>query len=518
MSVVEEVGPTTLELSPGEQHTAPTSYAHSLKDAVTLSVPIALSEIFDHTQLIDLIFIGWLNDKDDIAAASLAIAWFNLWDTTFWGFMTAIDTLLAQAEGTGQAKNYAICTGNSLVIVFFMTFVVAGLMALCAPIMKLVGQDPSLANEAGGFVLKLIPGLFPMYLNEVLRKFMRTQDHLAPIVWLALLGNGVKMLLNWLLIFVASWGIDGAAWATSMSHTAMFLLTLFYLRWKREMFKETLPIFSMANMTWTKIKPFWKLGFEGALSGTLDDWSFEITTLLASRLGTVAISAHSLMLRLMFFTYYCFAFPIGIAASTRVGQLTGSQKPRDAKISSRTFIILISSIQTAIALVIFFGRDAIAKILTNEEDIRALLVQLMPIACVFMIPDAAAYVFDGIFTGLAKQKIQIWTNLIGYWVLAVPVGAALAFATNLGIYGLWWGLCVGVYSLSFVCFVFYFNIDWEKESKQSIERIHKLGTKDDISDIVLSESDLMESDQGSLSASLLQAAGVATTVSSRSLP
>ena len=78
-------------------------------------------------------------------------------------------------------------------------------------------------------------------------------------------------------------------------------------------------------------------------------------------------------------------------------------------------------------------------------------------ACHFQV----AYIFDGIFTGLAKQKIQIWTNLIGYWVLAVPVGAALAFATNLGIYGLWWGLCVGVYSLSFVCFVFYFNIDFQ---------------------------------------------------------
>jgi MATE family multidrug resistance protein len=35
-------------------------------------------------------------------------------------------------------------------------------------------------------------------------------------------------------------------------------------------------------------------------------------------------------------------------------------------------------------------------------------------------------------------------NLIGYWLLALPIGGWLALRGGAGLVGLWWGLCGGL--------------------------------------------------------------------------
>ena len=146
--------------------TAQISYRQHAVEVSKLTYPIILSEFFQNTiPVMDIAFVGQLG-KQDLAAAALATVWFNLWNATMLGFMTAIDTLLAQSYGANQADTFAKWTGNSLVIVLLMTCIVSGMVALCGPAMRLVGQDSELADAAGEFSYRLIPGLFPYYLSR----------------------------------------------------------------------------------------------------------------------------------------------------------------------------------------------------------------------------------------------------------------------------------------------------------------------------------------------------------------
>ena len=184
------------------------SYRQHLVDVTKITYPIILSEIFQNTlPVMDIVFVGHLG-KQDLAAAALATVWFNLWNATMMGFMTAIDTLLAQSFGAKQYKHVGVWTGSSLIIIFLTTLVVSGMVALCGPAMHLFGQDPQLADAAGEFAIRLIPGLFPYYLFKVLTKFLQTQNKTAPGVWIGILANAMNALFNWGLIFVAGWGIN----------------------------------------------------------------------------------------------------------------------------------------------------------------------------------------------------------------------------------------------------------------------------------------------------------------------
>mmetsp|Transcript_569 Transcript_569/g.1125 ORF Transcript_569/g.1125 Transcript_569/m.1125 type:complete len:526 (-) Transcript_569:64-1641(-) len=452
------------------------SYRQHLVDVSKLTYPIILSEVFQNIlPVMDIAFVGQLG-KDELAACALATVWFNLWNSTMMGFMTAIDTFLSQSYGANQHDNFAVWTGNSLIIVFLAAIPVSGLIALCGPVMKLFGQDPDLADAAGEFSFRLIPGLFPYYLFKVLTKYLQTQNRLAPGVWIGVLANAMNALFNWGLIYAADWGLVGAPWATSLTRLMELLLIVLYMYIKKNDLRTTWPVFSRDNLHYSVLKPFWKVAISGALSFSAEAWSFEITTILAGLLGTVSLDAHIITLTIATFIYLSFPFAVGIAASIRVGQLIGDQKSKDAKRSSHTSYFLSTTTQAILIVILWPCADILASVFSSDEEVVHLVSQLIPISCVFMMGDAIQATNGGVFRGLGRQKIVLWLNILGFWMLAVPIGAVLTFAVGLGVFGLWWGMVVGIYLSSIFGLWLLSRVDWDHEAKKTLKRLSTIAS------------------------------------------
>ena len=62
----------------------------------------------------------------------------------------------------------------------------------------------------------------------------------------------------------------------------------------------------------------------GALMLGLEAWSFELSTMLASYLGTTSLDAHAIVLNIIAFTFVSCPLALSIASSIRVGHLLGS--------------------------------------------------------------------------------------------------------------------------------------------------------------------------------------------------
>ena len=136
--------------------------------------------------------------------------------------------------------------------------------------LHLFGQDPHLADMAGEFSFRLLPGLFPYYLFKILTKYLQTQNRLAPGVWIGVLANGMNALFNWALIFEAGWGIAGAPWATTLTRAAEFVMIIGYVQFQKKNLRETWPRFDKENLSFDVLRPFWKLAISGALSITAE--------------------------------------------------------------------------------------------------------------------------------------------------------------------------------------------------------------------------------------------------------
>jgi MATE family multidrug resistance protein len=71
--------------------------------------------------------------------------------------------------------------------------------------------------------------------------------------------------------------------------------------------------------------------------------------------------------------------------------------------------------------------------------------------------DGTQVVSIGILRGTADTHTPMLVNLLGYWLIGLPISAALGFGTGLGPRGLWWGLTVG---LILVALVLVWRVRW----------------------------------------------------------
>jgi multidrug resistance protein, MATE family len=61
--------------------------------------------------------------------------------------------------------------------------------------------------------------------------------------------------------------------------------------------------------------------------------------------------------------------------------------------------------------------------------------------------------------GLGETRVPMIANLVGYWVLGLPLGLILCFVLKWGVYGMWIGLTV-----SLVIIASMLLVRWHRDS------------------------------------------------------
>ena len=97
---------------------------------------------------------------------------------------------------------------------------------------------------------------------------------------------------------------------------------------------------------------------------------------------------------------------------------------------------------TAILLISF--APWLARVFTTDPGILAAAAALIPIAGVFQVVDGIQGVSSGILRGAGDTRVPMLSNLAGYAVFGLPIGAWLCFYSGWGAPGIWWGLSVGL--------------------------------------------------------------------------
>ena len=69
---------------------------------------------------------------------------------------------------------------------------------------------------------------------------------------------------------------------------------------------------------------------------------------------------------------------------------------------------------------------------------------LLLLAALWQVSDGIQITALGALRAIQDVNIPMYITLIAYWVIALPLGYYLGFFTNLGVYGVWIGLVVGL--------------------------------------------------------------------------
>jgi MATE family multidrug resistance protein len=98
--------------------------------------------------------------------------------------------------------------------------------------------------------------------------------------------------------------------------------------------------------------------------------------------------------------------------------------------------------------VFFVAPKALISLYTRDPRMLVAGPSLLYIAAAFQIFDGIQTVSTGALRGLGETRVPMYANLIGYWVMGLPLGFILCFVLKWGIYGMWIGLTLALIVIS----------------------------------------------------------------------
>ncbi len=261
--------------------------------------------------------------------------------------------------------------------------------------------------------------------------FRGVQDAKTPL-YVALALNGMNLALDPWMIFGLGWGIEGAAWATTLSQWfggAVFVALLiarrstFGLRWSVPSLRD--------------LASFLRVGGGLTIRTLALLLTLTLATSVATRIGAASLAAHQVVLQVWFFSALVLdALAVsGIALVPKYKTSTDSAKARSV---SNRLLSLGASGGLMLAAILFAIGPVIPSWFTSDPEVIAEIRSIWSL-CVLVQPiNALVFVWDGLFIGAED---------IRYLALAMIASAAVASLAlllvrplELGLRGVWGAL------------------------------------------------------------------------------
>jgi MATE family multidrug resistance protein len=304
------------------------------------------------------------------------------------------------------------------------------------------------APLAAGYAWATIPGVLPFYAFLVLRQTLQAQGTVLPIVAAMALANVANVGFNWVLVYgnlgMPGLGAVGSGWASSLSRTLLALGVL-AAAWPR--LEDLLRPLRREALRWPPIRRMLGLGAPIGAQMAMEYGAFGTAGLAMGLLGTVAVAGHQVALNLSALT---FMVPLGISQATAVlvGRGVGRGDPPRARRAAVGGLLVGAGFMMGTMVLFLLFPEPLARIYSDDAPVVALAASLLPIAALFQVFDGIQVVGTGVLRGVGDTRAPMLLNLLGFWVLGIPLGLALAYGARLGPRGMWWGLAAGLMAVA----------------------------------------------------------------------
>ena len=420
------------------------AFRTELAAATRLAVPVVVSQLGIMLMgVIDTMMLGHLSPQA-LAAGALGHIVTLVGMMMGYGILSALDPLVSQAFGAGDGAAIGGHLQRGLVTAAAITVPFVLFLLDVAPFLRVLGQPPGVSEDAAAFVRGILWGILPYLLFVALRQTLQATRVVRPAVWAIAFGNLSNVLFNWILIFghlgAPALGVRGSAFSTSISRWLMLLYLLIAARRQLALYWRG---FTAEAADWRGYLLMLRIGVPAGLHNTVELLIFATAAVLIGQIGVTALAGHQIAINLASLTYMV---PLGVsgAAATLVGNAIGRRDPEGARRSAAVCLLMGGGTMLGFALLFVAFPGPLARLYTQDPGVIAMVTALLPIAAAFQVFDGLQVVGSGVLRGAADTTFPAVMALIGYWVIALPVGWVLAFRAGLGARGLWWGFTVGL--------------------------------------------------------------------------
>lgn len=414
--------------------------------------------------LVDVAVIGRLG-LDELAGVAVAEQCVFLMIAVFHATVSMFVVGMSRAMGQEQPGR-----ALSLLLQGVVVSVVLGLAGVVVAwnlerIFTALGFDATIVGHGGVYARTVSWCIVPYLLFLLIRGFLAaidTVDRVLPIVVAAVI---VNVPLSYGFTFgelgLPQLGVAGAGVSTSVVTLMMALLSGLPLwGWIRSNAHE-LPT-ARSVLSWADFAKTLRKGGQASASTVLEDGLFMAMGAVVAGLGALPLAVHYLANSITNVSMVV-ANGVGDAASIRVALKLGrGDVPGLRSVGVGALVVSVAPVMLGSAAMIIYPHQ-LAEMFTGpggrrDDELIQLVGSVFALAAVSQIFEVLQVVAIRSLRGMEDTLVPLFTSLLGYWVIALPVGLLLAYAAGLGIHGVWIGAIAGLSFASVVLTVRFWRL------------------------------------------------------------
>ena len=362
------------------------------------------------------------------------------------GTLFALDTFVSQSFGAGRIDECHRWLFAGLQLAAILSVVLTGVSLAFIAALPAFGLHPDVLAFMRPYVETLLWSTPALLAYVVFRRYLQAMHVVWPVMAALVGANLVNIAVNWLLI-EGHWGfpalgVSGAAWATNLSRVALAVF-LFGVIVVRE--RANPSGLHDVPFAWdpSRVRAIVRLGVPAAGQILLEVGIFAAAATLAGRIAPAAVAAHNIVLNIVGFI---FMIPYGFssAAAVRVGNAVGRLDAAGARRSGWMAVVLTTAVMTLSAILFWSAPGFLVWPFSDDAEVVRIAISLFLVAAVFQLCDGLQTVTTGALRGLGNTRTPMFVNLVGHWLIGLPLAWVLGFDYGWGAQGLWVGLAAGL--------------------------------------------------------------------------
>lgn len=412
---------------------------------------------------IDMIWVGKLG-SGYIAGVGVAGMIVMMVNSMLMGLFTSLRAMISRSIGAGDDQGAIHSVRQAFVIGIIFSLIMALLgFFLAEQILAITGVEADVIRQGGVYLRISFIGLIVMSIRMLSDATMQASGDATTPMKITLSYRLLHVALCPLLVF-GLWifprlGVSGAALTQVISQSVGTILGLWFLLTGRSRLKLHFRNFRLDfGLMWRLIK----VGIPASIMSIQSSFSQFVLLKLITPFGTLAVAAHSLNQRVEMF-FFMPPWGLGMAAGVLAGQNLGAQRPERAEKTGWLAAGIVEGFMVICSMVLLFWAESIVNIFSSDPGVITIGATFLRIATAGYLVMGAVISFQQCISGVGDTLPPMLLSLILSWGIQIPLSYFLPRITDLGVYGVRWGMVAGIL-IGALAYTLYFRIGrWKKK-------------------------------------------------------
>jgi putative MATE family efflux protein len=434
-------------------------------NVLMLSWPIIINQSLNMLgPTIDMIWVGKLGAAA-IAGVGISGMAVMMANSAMMGLSMSLRAIIARFMGAGDVigANHVARQGFFLSISSYICIGLIGFF-LAEPMLIAFGVEPEVVVEGAAYLRIMFMGSITMSFRMMGEGIMQSSGDVLTPMRIAIFFRLFHVVLCPFLV-LGWWifpymGVRGAALTNIISQGLGMAIGMWILFSGRSRLRLTLRGFRIdMNIIWRIIK----IGIPASLQGMGRNLGGLVLMLLMVPFGTLGIAAHTIIHRVDGLLVMV-SIGFGNSAGVLVGQNLGAKQPERAEKSGWMAANLTEVYAVICVSALLLWSEGIISIFNTDPAMIELGSSFLRIAATGLIVLGFSVTLSHCIAGAGDTLPPMLIIMISLWVIQMPLAFLLSRYSDLGIYGIRWGVVIGQLAAA-VMYTTYFKMGRWKRKK-----------------------------------------------------